>query len=127
MDAERFQEVYLKSASNGRLTDWETAAFGVDHTQIGSALAAHWKLPEEFICSIRYHHESAEVTSKLQAVINLAESLARALDIPSSPKNRVTQLNEKAIFELGIDWDAPEIFDCFGRCRARYRYAVQYA
>lgn len=125
LDAQRFQDVYLKSARQGQLTDWETAAFGVDHTQIGAALAAHWKLPEEFISSIRHHHDDAVVTSKLQAVINLAESLTRALDIPSSPKNRVTRLNEKAIQELGIDWNTPEMFDCFGRCRARYQYALR--
>ncbi len=125
MDAKRFQDVYLKSAKDGRLTDWETAAFGVDHTEIGSALAVHWKLPEEFISSIRNHHNDTAVTSKLQAVINLAESLARALDLPKSPKNRVTRLNLKAVEELGIDWNTPEIIDCFGRCRARYQYAVQ--
>lgn len=125
MDARRFQDVYLKSAKDGRLTDWETAAFGVDHTQIGSALAAHWKLPEEFIGSIRDHHHDTVVTSRLQAVINLAESLTRALDIPPSPKNRVTRLNQQAIEELGIDWNSQEMFDCFGRCRARYQYAVQ--
>ena len=125
MDPERFQWAYLESTKDGRLTDWETKAFGVDHTQIGSALADYWKLPEEFVLSIAQHHEDTVVTSKLQAVINLAESLARALDIPSSPKNRVTRLNEKAIEELGLDWNTPEMLDCFGRCRARYQSAVQ--
>jgi putative nucleotidyltransferase with HDIG domain len=125
MDADKFQSVYRKSATDGRLTQWESEAFGVDHTQIGSALAKYWKLPEEFISSIRDHHDAEGVTSKLQAVINVAESLARALDIPSSPKNRVTQLNEKAIEELGIDWGTPKMLDCFGRCRARYQSVVQ--
>ena len=123
MDAQRFHEVYLKSAKYGQLIGLETEAFGVDHTQIGSALAAYWQLPEDFISSILNHHENFSVTSKLQAVVNLAESLTRALDIPPSPKNRVTQLNQNAIEELGIQWDSSEMHDCFGRCRARYQYA----
>jgi putative nucleotidyltransferase with HDIG domain len=125
MDAERFQEVYRQSIADGRLIERKTATFGVDHTQIAAALAAHWELPEDFILSIRDHHEDAVVTSRLQAVINLAESVSRGLDIPESPKNRVTRLNAKAVDELGIDWGSPAMHDCFGRCRARFQYMVQ--
>jgi putative nucleotidyltransferase with HDIG domain len=125
MDAERFQEVYRQSVADGQLIERETAAFGVDHTQIGAALAAHWELPEDFILSIRDHHEDAVVTSRLQAVINLAESISRGLDIPESPKNRVTRLNVKAVEELGIDWSSAAMHDCFGRCRARFHYSMQ--
>ena len=125
MDAERFQEVYRQSIADGRLIERETATFGVDHTQIGAALAAHWELPEDFILSIRDHHEDAVVSSRLQALINLAESVSRGLDIPESPKNRVTRLNAKAVEELGIDWSSPAMHDCFGRCRARFQYMVQ--
>lgn len=123
MDAERFQEVYRQSVSDGRLIERETATFGVDHSQIGAALAAHWELPEDFIFSIRDHHEDSVVTSRLQAVINIAESVSRGLDIPASPKNRVTRLNAKAVEELGIDWNSPAMHDCFGRCRARFHYS----
>lgn len=125
MDAERFQEAYRQSVADGRLIERETAAFGVDHTLIGAALATHWQLPEDFVHSIRDHHEDTVVTSRLQAVINVAESLARALDIPSSPKNRVTRINSPAVAELGIDWNSPALHDCFGRCRARFQYSVQ--
>lgn len=125
MDAERFQEAYRESILDGRLIERETAAFGVDHARIGAALAAHWELPEEFVLSIRDHHEDAVVTSRLPAVINVAESLARALDIPASPKNRVTRINSLAVEELGLDWNSPAMGDCFGRCRARFQYAVR--
>jgi putative nucleotidyltransferase with HDIG domain len=125
LDPVRFQDAYRQSVTDGRLIERERAAFGVDHTMIGAALATYWDLPEEFIFTIRDHHEDAVVTGKLQAVINLAESLTRALDIPSSPKNRVTRLNEDAIEELGIDWHTPEMRDCFGRCRARFQYVFR--
>ncbi|MBK9019049.1 MAG: HDOD domain-containing protein [Sulfuritalea sp.] len=65
-------EAYRQSMVDGRLIEREAAIFGVDHTLIGAALAAHWQLPEDFILSIRDHHEDAVVTSRLQAVINVA-------------------------------------------------------
>lgn len=124
MDPLRFQEVYRLSAADGRLIEREAATFGVDHAAIGGALAAHWKLPEDFVSAIETHHDDQVVTSKLQAVVNVAESLTRALDLPPSPKNRLTQLNAPAVAELGLVWDSPAMRDCFGRCRARFRQAV---
>ena len=121
MDPVAFQEVYKRSAVDGRLIEREAQTFGVDHAQIGAELALHWELPEDFVSAIRTHHDATVVTSRLQAVINLAESLARALDIPSSPKNRLTQLNAPAVETLGITWGSAEMLDCFGRCRARFR------
>jgi HD-like signal output (HDOD) protein len=116
-----FQEVYRQSTIDGKLIEREAAAFGVDHARIGGELAEHWELPQDFVSAIRLHHDATAVTSKLQAVINLAESLARALDMPSSPTNRVTQLNAPAVEALGIVWGSEEMLDCFGRCRARFR------
>lgn len=121
MDAEKFQAVYRAAASDGKLVEREAEAFGVDHAIVGGALAEHWDLPEDFVSAIRTHHDDAIVTGRLQAVVNLAESLTRALDIPPSPKNRLTRLNAHAVETLGIDWNSPEIRDCFGRCRARFR------
>ena len=121
MDPVAFQNLYLQSAADGRLIEREIATFGVDHARIGGELAEHWELPEDFVSAIRTHHDTTVITSKLQAVINLAESLARALDIPPSPKNRLTQLNAPAVETLGITWGSAEMLDCFGRCRARFR------
>ncbi len=127
MDAARFQTIYRQAAADGRLLERETETFGVDHAQIGGALASHWELPEDFVSAIVTHHDHMTVTSKLQAVINLAETIVRGLDIPTSPKNRVTTLNELAAETLAIDWDSQEMQDCFGRCRARYRQAFAQA
>ena len=124
LDPLAFQNVYRQSATDGKLIEREVAVFGVDHTQIGSALAEHWELPEDFVSAILTHHDDTIVTSKLQAVVNLAESLSRALDIPSSPKNRLTKLNGPAVEALGITWNSEEMLDCFGRCRARFRLAT---
>lgn len=124
MDPVVFQEAYLRSAVDGNLLDREAEAFGVNHAEIGSKLAEHWELPEEFVSAIRTHHDDSIVTSKLQAVINVAESMARAMDIPSSPKNRLTKLNAQAVVALEIAWNSQEMLDCFGRCRARFHQTM---
>lgn len=35
----------------------ENLVFGEDHAVVGSWLAEHWKLPENIVMSIRYHHQ----------------------------------------------------------------------
>lgn len=124
LDPLAFQEIYRQSAVDGKLLEREAATFGVDHALIGCALAEHWELPADFVSAIREHHNDTVVTSNLQAVINVAESITRALDIPASPKNRLTKLNGPAVAALGIIWDSDEMLDCFGRCRARFRQAI---
>lgn len=124
IDPRAFQEIYRQSAVDGKLLERETKTFGVDHALIGCALAEYWELPADFVSAIREHHDDTVVTSDLQAVINVAESLTRALDIPASPKNRLTRLNEPAVAALGITWNSEEMLDCFGRCRARFRQAM---
>ena len=123
-DPVAFEAVYLEAAIDGKLLERETETFGIDHCVLGAKLAEHWNLPADFVSTILTHHDDSAVTSKLQATIVLAESLARALDIPSSPKNRLLKLNAPAAAELGVDWGHEEMRDCFGRCRARYRQAI---
>lgn len=120
---QEFQVAYFESATDDSILERETALFRCDHSQVGAALASHWKLPEEFVSTIRDHHEQHLVSGRLQALINVSESLARALDIPPSPKNRLTRLNRLAIDTLQLDWKDPVVTDCFGRCRARYKQA----
>ena len=120
-NAELFTTVYAQSALDGRLLERERKAFGVDHAVLGGALAEHWMLPDNYVVAIRMHHDDKEASSHLQAVVNVAESLTRALDIPSSPKNRLTKLNQAALQLLDIHWDNPSMVDFFARCRSRFR------
>jgi putative nucleotidyltransferase with HDIG domain len=41
----------------------ERQVLGADHAEIGAILAKHWKLPDELIESIRWHHEPAQATA----------------------------------------------------------------
>lgn len=124
IDGPAFEQAYTAAGVEGRLLEREAEIFGLDHCQIGERLAQHWNLPEEVVSAIRTHHEEAGATSPLQAVVCLGETLARALDIPSSPLNRVESVNADALALLQLSWDDPAMLDCFGRCRARYLHGV---
>lgn len=109
---------------DGQLLAHEAAAFGLDHAEIGRLLASHWQLPATILRAIGQHHETEGVwQDKVEAVVNLAETLSRALDIPASPHNRVLSLNTAALDYLGLNWEMPEMADLIGRSRARFAYA----
>jgi putative nucleotidyltransferase with HDIG domain len=126
IDDQAFQDAYLQSAVDGKLIEREAALFGMNHCQIGAKLAQYWNLPEEVLSAIATHHDEATVTSRLQAVVCLGETLSRALDMPASPRNRVLTLNSKAVEFLEIDWSTPDMLDCFGRCRARFQQGARH-
>lgn len=123
-DAERYGEIRDQAILAGDLLARERAVFGLDHSQVGMLLASFWNLPKSITGAIGGHHGSNTTwNSALQAVINLAESLARALDLPHSPHGRVTNINQSSLELLQLRWNSAEMADCFGRCRARFNYA----
>lgn len=46
-----------RSQSQQMLSEFETERIGFDHALAGAALALRWRLPEELICCILYHHQ----------------------------------------------------------------------
>jgi putative nucleotidyltransferase with HDIG domain len=126
LDETAFEKVYMDSIGDGKLVQREAAVFGADHCQVGAELARYWNLPEAIHSAILSHHDESTVTGPLQAGICLAETMVRALDIPHSPKNRVTLLNSHAMAELEVDWADAEIADVFDRCVTRYHHATRH-
>ena len=124
LNANAFHEACQLSVGDGRILERETKIFGVDHCQMGARLAKHWNLPDHVVSAILAHHNDTVATRNLQAVVCLGETLARALDIPSSPQNRVLKINTAAVELIGIKWDSPEMLDCYGRCNARFLQAT---
>ncbi len=57
----------------------ERAIMGVDHCEVGKALARHWQMPESLLMGLEYHHDPARAPENSQAlayVIHLADMLA---------------------------------------------------
>lgn len=123
-DAEQYSEIRLQAILSGDLLAREREVFGLDHTDVGVLLASFWNLPKSIMWAIGGHHDNhTALNNGLQAVVNLAESLSRAMDLPYSPHGRVTHINQSALEFLQLRWDSPKMADCFGRCRVRFDYA----
>jgi len=68
------QDDYLKALSssdhdNERVIECEQAAFGFDHTQVGSALAEKWHLPGSIAETARHHHDPGNAPSSYASFV----------------------------------------------------------
>ena len=57
----------------------EREIMGVDHCEVGRALAEHWKMPHALVTGIEYHHNPADAPDEYRPmayVIHLADTLA---------------------------------------------------
>jgi HD-like signal output (HDOD) protein len=62
----------------------EEAVLGVSHSDVGAWLAKHWKLPQDIINSIEYHHKPSLSPNPISpSVIQVSDILARGLEIGS--------------------------------------------
>jgi len=101
----------------------ERQYFGVDHSTIGSWLAAHWCLPGELVEAVSAHHQpDAQLSPPLVPLIHVAEVISNALDLGHRAENRVTYLSAAACRVLGLVWD-DKIRLLFGRIEARSSHA----
>ncbi|WP_157274983.1 HDOD domain-containing protein [Dechloromonas agitata] len=123
-DAAKYSDIRQQANLAGELLRLEVEAFGLDHCQAGVLLGSYWQLPKDIMRATGGHHDNGiNCDSGLQAIVMLAESLSRAMDLPASPHNRVTSINHSALALLHLDWHSPGMADCFGRSRTRFEFA----
>lgn len=60
------------------ITAAERTLLDLDHAEVGAALAAHWKLPEEIVRAIQFHHQP-ELADELAAGVALADRMAHRI------------------------------------------------
>ncbi len=63
--------------------DLESAHFGVDHAEMGAAIAVNWRLPGPLVNAIRYHHQPSKATEGaiLAASVHVADSAMMMLGV----------------------------------------------
>ena len=84
--------------------DAEIIVMGITHSDIGGWLAENWKLPQNLIESIRFHHEppaSGEFMHQVIAV-HFADILCKSKGIGFSGDNFINNIDEAAVKKLGI-------------------------
>lgn len=82
--ADEFQKIiHLVCEEKRSFVEAERAVLGFDHTEIGAMLAERWKLPENIVRCIRYHHEPGrlEIPDGIVDAVYLANCVCLMLGI----------------------------------------------
>lgn len=101
-------EVITKCAETNELMHKvEKTVLGFDHAKLGAMLLKKWKLPEDIISSVYYHHmpsvSSGDIVSP--SIIHIADIISHSLEFGFSGEMFVPTLNKKAWDALGLDID----------------------
>ncbi len=94
----------LVAAKDISILEAEQQVMSLAHTDIGLELATHWRLPEELLEAITYHHAPAraEKDPQVAALIHLSDALCRKLQIGSGGDNVVPEMDPKALERTGL-------------------------
>ncbi len=71
----------LDEGRGGGLAAVERRILGFSHEDIGSALAAKWQFPEEFVIAVRHHHTPSDIpeaSSRLACALCVADHACQA-------------------------------------------------
>lgn len=101
-------EVITKSAETNELMHKvEQDIIGFDHAKLGSMLLKKWKLPDEIVSSVYYHHMPTVSSGDIigPSIIHIADIISHSLQYGSSGEKFVPTLNEKAWSSLDLDID----------------------
>ncbi|MGA6926874.1 MAG: HDOD domain-containing protein [Desulfosarcina sp.] len=84
----------------------EQRVLGFDHTELASDLCTRWKLPENHVSAMRYHHEPGASNGNLLAyIIHTANHIAQRSGIGSSMDANLYELDPGALEFLSLDED----------------------
>ncbi len=82
----------------------EREEYGFDHARVGSELASRWKLPDEIVDGIRYHHDPDSCESEHKKLAQLVAIGSRICDCmePDAPASAIRTLERLANQWIGV-------------------------
>jgi HD-like signal output (HDOD) protein len=82
----------------------EKQVLGFDHTQLASDLCTKWRLPENHVSAMRFHHDpSASNGNQLAYIVHTANHVAQQSGVGSSMDASLYQLDPNALDFLTLD------------------------
>ena len=82
----------------------EKQVLGFDHTEMASDLCAKWKLPENHVSAMRFHHDpGASKGNQLAYIVHTANHIAQQSGIGSSMDAALYELDPGALAFLSLD------------------------
>jgi putative nucleotidyltransferase with HDIG domain len=96
-----------RQAHDCQMAEAELAVIGIDHAQVGSALAAYWKFPETIQQAVAEHHAIERLEAGgLPLAVHLANAVALALDLAGVDDALVPPLSPSGWRSLVLDEQA---------------------
>ena len=104
----------LKAAGSRHelLRDHEIEALGIDHAEVGAALAESWKLPPVLVAPIRHHEEPDSADDELRTLVRSVALGNRAADVFLHPEGDGAALDTyygQAASWFGLQRDQAEL------------------
>ena len=82
----------------------EKQVLGFDHTELASELCTKWKLPENHVSAMRFHHDpGASKGNQLAYIVHTANYIAQQSGIGSSMDANLYELDPEAMAFLSLD------------------------
>jgi putative nucleotidyltransferase with HDIG domain len=107
VEAPKYAVEVLKQCSDKKelMHKVEKDVLGFDHAKLGAMLLKKWKLPDEVVAAVYYHHMPSASSGNIiaPATIHIADILTHALQFGSSGEEFVPSFNEKAWKALDLD------------------------
>ena len=82
--------------------DAEREVLGIDHSEVGGAVAEHWRFPEELIRAIENHHEPDVLATPVLDVIHIANFVAKAIGVGLGVEQMHLRMSASAPKRLGL-------------------------
>jgi HD-like signal output (HDOD) protein len=79
--------------------EFEQATFGWDHALAGACLAHRWKLPDELVCCILFHHQGLEILTHPQLGRSPVAAVALAALLPDQLRQCYQGLDQLLLLE----------------------------
>lgn len=104
----RYPEQYeavleYSEANNCRLLEAERRVLGIEHTQVGRALAEHWKFPATIQNAVSRHHDTdMKKAEPLVAAVQIANGITFGLAPAATDENMTPPLSAETLNEFGI-------------------------
>ena len=96
-----------RQAHDCQMAEAELAVIGIDHAQVGSALAAYWKFPEAIQQAVADHHAIERLEAGgLPLAVHMANAVALALDLAGVDDALVPPLSPTGWRSVALDEQA---------------------
>ncbi|AVX20512.1 MULTISPECIES: HDOD domain-containing protein [Carboxydocella] len=107
---EDYQQVLQKVETEQKpFVEVEKEILGYSHAEAGALLGEKWKLPQNIVETIAYHHQPKDHTNKLVHIVHLADALCLMLGIGLGIDGLYYSINETSLQLLNLKSEQVEL------------------